>query len=87
VQWGVRYAPDVRIPELSLRGKNITQVELSEDTVICLSKDGTVYTLPIGRQEQAIGVKPTESSLFGFSKTVSPVSYRKLAPPLKSGER
>lgn len=85
LQWGVAYAPGISTPEFTLKGKNIRQVELSDDAVIALGKDGTIYNIPLSKQGQLEGKKPNESGWLGGSP--SPISYRKINPPLGLNER
>lgn len=87
LQWGVGYAPDIKAPEKTLAGKNITTVELSEDRVFALSKDGKVYSMPIAKKDQADGIKMPEPSWIPGLSSDSKISYRMLKPELGYFER
>lgn len=50
--WGKAYSPDALVPELTLQGKNIKQVALSDDMILALSKDGSLYKFPIAKELQ-----------------------------------
>lgn len=50
--WGREYSPDALVPEFTLQGKNIKQVALSDDMVLALSKDGSLYKFPIAKELQ-----------------------------------
>lgn len=87
LQWGVRYAPDAKSPEKTLAGKNITNVELSEDRVFALSRDGKVYSMPIAKKDQAESIKIPEPSWIPGLPSNSNISYRMLKPELSYFER
>lgn len=50
--WGKAYSPDALVPEITLQGKNIKQVALSDDMILALSKDGSLYKFPITKELQ-----------------------------------
>lgn len=87
VQWGTGYAPDCRQPELTLRGKNIDHVSLTTNRIIALSKDKTVYSLPLEKRYQAEGAKLKEASWVPGLSSDAPISYRVLKPELSYFER
>ncbi len=80
VQWGNAYSEDTRQPTVTLTGKNLTSIAISRDRVIGLSKDGTVYSVPVSKADQETGNKQDESSWIPFWNTTSTISYRKLEP-------
>ncbi|TGZ83060.1 RCC1/BLIP-II [Ascodesmis nigricans] len=50
--WGRGYSADSVTPEVTLKGKDIKQVQLSDDMVLALSKNGTLYKFPISKELQ-----------------------------------
>ena len=83
VQWGDKYWGEKRetgdrLTDVTLKGKNITKVELSSDTVFALAQSGEVYALPYGRQDQLEGPKTQEPAWFGLSTSPSTISYRRV---------
>ncbi|KAI5806177.1 regulator of chromosome condensation 1/beta-lactamase-inhibitor protein II [Geopyxis carbonaria] len=82
LQWGIGYDPNVKIPEFSLRGKNIERVALTKDKVVALSKDKIVYTFPISKELQHDGAKPSETSWVPGTSSKSEIAYRTLEPTL-----
>jgi alpha-tubulin suppressor-like RCC1 family protein len=82
LQWGTGYAADIKVPETTLRGKNIQRVVLTKDKIITLSEDKTIYSLPISKQYQQEGSKPSESSWIPGLSSTSDISYRILKPDL-----
>lgn len=88
LQWGIGYAPDVKVPVETLKGKNLVSVTLSRDRILALSKSGKVYSVPASREEQEDGKKPRESSWVPFLSSQSQIAYRTLEPKdLARGER
>ena len=85
VQWGKAYSESDFKPTVTLTGKNLTSLVLSESRIIALSSDGTVYSLPISKDGQRTGPKTTESSWVPFWPNQSNLSYRVLSPSLKLG--
>lgn len=79
-QWGTGYAPDIKTPVETLKGKNLTSLTLSKDRIIALSKNGSVYSIPASADDQASGVKVSESSWIPFVSTSSRIAYRDLTP-------
>ncbi|GAO52576.1 RCC1/BLIP-II protein [Saitoella complicata NRRL Y-17804] len=93
LQWGVGYSglPRATIaePEVTLKGKNVVQVSLSESHVFALSKGGKVYALPISKAEQQSGTKPSESAWWGLGLYSRPsdISYVTIDAKLNSFEK
>ena len=88
LQWGTGYAPDVKVPVETLKGKNLVSVTLSRDRILALSKSGNVYSIPASAADQASGSKPSESSWIPFLSSQSQIAYRTLEPrDLARGER
>ncbi|EMD00348.1 hypothetical protein BAUCODRAFT_30829 [Baudoinia panamericana UAMH 10762] len=88
LQWGTAYAPDTKSPATTLQGKDLVALSMSRDRVLALSRSGKVYSLPMSAEDQAAGIKPSESTWLPFWTTPSPVSYRLIAPKdLKSPEK
>ncbi|RAL15467.1 RCC1 domain-containing protein [Aspergillus homomorphus CBS 101889] len=87
VQWGKGFSETDFKPTTTLTGKNLTSLCMSHDRLITLSSDGTVYSLPIARDDQLSGRKLSEGSWVPFWSGSASVSYRKLQPSLKMGER
>ncbi|KAL7273217.1 hypothetical protein RUND412_003935 [Rhizina undulata] len=86
LQWGIAYAPGVETPEKTLTGKNIIKVELSDDRIFALGKDGKIYSLPQSKQIQLEGYKPIESSWVPGVTSESPIHYRLVKPELGTFE-
>ncbi|KAG0126917.1 hypothetical protein HOY82DRAFT_491248 [Tuber indicum] len=80
LQWGIAYADGVGTPEITLKGKNIVKVQLSQDRVFALSKDGTVYSLPMAKKYQLSGAKPSEASWIPGLTSEANIHYRTLKP-------
>lgn len=88
VQWGNAYSEDTREPTITLKGKNLTSIAISTDRIIGLSKNGTVYSVPVSKKDQESGHKQSESSWIPFWSSSSSISYRKIQPKkLSMGER
>ncbi|KAJ2893707.1 uncharacterized protein MKZ38_008312 [Zalerion maritima] len=72
-------------PEVTIKGKDITKVEVSMDRIIALSSSGTVYSVPVARHDQLHGpklVEPSSSMWIPYWKKSSPSerSLRVLKP-------
>ena len=82
VQWGVGFSRSNPTPRATLRGKDLVKIGLSQDRVIGLSRDGSVYSIPVSESDQASGAKPAPSSswLPFWTASPSPVSFRRLKP-------
>ncbi|KAI9738319.1 MAG: hypothetical protein M1834_008817 [Cirrosporium novae-zelandiae] len=76
IQWGTGYSKENFQPTVTLKGKDLESVSLSEDRIITLSKGGQVYSLPVSKSSQASGPKLSESSWIPFRSGRSKVSYR-----------
>ncbi|MCJ1395763.1 hypothetical protein MMC18_008649 [Xylographa bjoerkii] len=83
LQWGSDFSAESRQPIPTLKGKNLTQVQISRDRIITLSSSGKVYTLPVSQPDQLSGPKPQESSWIPFLSSTSPISYRTIQTPEK----
>ncbi|KAG7006160.1 hypothetical protein G7Y79_00016g041450 [Physcia stellaris] len=80
LQWGSGYSPDAKQPVPTLTGKDLVSVETSKDRIIALAKNGKVYSLPVSKEDQASGSKPSESSWIPFLSSTSNISYRLIQP-------
>jgi len=80
VQWGRTYSEDTTEPTITLKGKDLKSIAISRDRIIGLSKSGTVYSMPVSKQDQEDGHKPSESSWIPFLSSQPNISYRKLQP-------
>lgn len=80
LQWGVGYAPDIKEPVTTLKGKNLSALTISKDRILGLSKSGKVYSIPVSAEDQEAGSKPSESSWIPFWHGSSPISYRVISP-------
>lgn len=87
IQWGKGFSETEYKPSKTLTGKNLKSLALSENRIIALSSDGSVFSLPISKEEQKTGPKPRESSWVPFWGSKSGLSYRILNPALGLGER
>ncbi|KAE8382601.1 hypothetical protein BDV26DRAFT_277957 [Aspergillus bertholletiae] len=87
IQWGKGYSESEFKPAKTLTGKNLTSLCMSNDRILALSSDGSVYSLPIAKDDQQSGRKPKESSWMPFRSGKPVVSYRLLQPSLKLGEK
>ncbi|KZF22329.1 RCC1/BLIP-II protein [Xylona heveae TC161] len=88
LQWGIDYSTETVAPTKTLRGKRLVSITLSRDRIICLSISGAVYSVPVSKDAQEKGRKPSERSWIPFWSSASPISYRVLSPKnLNWGER
>ncbi|EAW09687.1 putative mitochondrial protein Fmp25 [Aspergillus clavatus NRRL 1] len=87
VQWGKGYSDTDFKPTRTLIGKDLTSVCMSNDRILALASNGSVYSLPIAKNDQESGRKPKESSWLPFQSFAAGVSYRLLEPALKLGEK
>ncbi|KAF2814375.1 RCC1/BLIP-II [Mytilinidion resinicola] len=86
LQWGTGFSKDTAQPTKTLRGKNLTSINLSRDRILALSSNGTVYSIPASQEEQQTGPKPSSSS-WAFWTSPNDISYRTLTPlDLSRGE-
>ena len=86
-QWGAAHSPDIKEPVRTLAGKDLVSISLSADRIMALSSSGTVYSIPVSRQEQETAPKPRESSWIPFWSYQAKISYRLIQPPLSTFER
>ena len=87
IQWGTAYRPDVKKPEITLKGKDLVGLSISRDRILGLSSSGQVFSVPVSAEEQESGSKPIESSWIPFWSSTSPVSYRPIAPKISGSEK
>ncbi|KAK4192186.1 regulator of chromosome condensation 1/beta-lactamase-inhibitor protein II [Podospora australis] len=87
VQWGVGFSKETPTPQVTLKGKDIQKIAVSKDRVIALSNNGSVYSIPVAKQDQILGEKQVEpssssSSWFPFwsEAASSATHYRSLKP-------
>ncbi|KAK4124475.1 RCC1/BLIP-II [Parathielavia appendiculata] len=83
VQWGAAFSKDAAGPTVTLKGKDIAKIAISRDRVIALSSNGSVYSIPVAKADQAVDEKqPTKSSRLPFwsPETSSSTNYRSLKP-------
>jgi len=80
LQWGIGYSRDSREPTATLTGKGLTSLTISRDRIIALGSGGKVYSLPISKEDQAKGPKPSESSWIPLWSSQSRISYRMVQP-------
>lgn len=82
VQWGVGYSKDTPTPQVTLKGKDIAKIAVSKDRVIALSKNGSVYSVPVAKTDQVLGEKEvaSSSSWFPIWSETPPTHYRSLRP-------
>ncbi|KAI4143947.1 MAG: hypothetical protein LQ340_006826 [Diploschistes diacapsis] len=86
-QWGIAYSAEAREPQRTLKGKDLVSVTLSNDRILALSKTGTVYSLPVSKEDQLAGPKASESSWLPFWPSASPISYRTVDTKLQWNEK
>lgn len=88
VQWGKGFSETEFKPSKTLTGKDLVSLCMSRDRIIALSSNGTVYSLPISKNDQKSGRKLQESSWLPFWAGGSArLSYRLLQPRLGLGEK
>lgn len=88
LQWGTAYHQDCSQPAVTLKGKDLKSLTLSKDRIIALASNGKVYSVPVSKNEQETGKKPTESTWIPFWSSTTPLSYRTIEPKnLGSGEK
>lgn len=80
LQWGTSYSKNNPQPSVTLEGKDLVSVGISQDRVLGLSKSGKVYSLPVSQVDQTSGPKPQESSWIPFWSSQSSVNYRIIQP-------
>lgn len=87
VQWGKGFSEKEFKPSKTLVGKNLVSLTLSESRIVALSSDGSVYSLPISKEDQLTGPKAKEGSWLSLGFGQSTLSYRLLKPAMKLGEK
>ncbi|KAF6802166.1 mitochondrial protein [Colletotrichum sojae] len=94
VQWGLGFSKDDPLPKETLKGKDISKIAVTNDRVIALSENGSVYSLPASRSDQDSGAKlqpqSQSSSWIPFWSSGGPekVNFRVLTPgSLGRGEK
>ncbi|KAI0015831.1 regulator of chromosome condensation 1/beta-lactamase-inhibitor protein II [Xylariomycetidae sp. FL0641] len=80
VQWGTGYSKANPLPVPTLKGKDLTRIEISRDRIIALGKNGAVYSLPAAASDQTAGEKTQQSSWFSFWTSPDSISYREIKP-------
>ncbi|KAF9872805.1 hypothetical protein CkaCkLH20_09668 [Colletotrichum karsti] len=94
VQWGLGFSKTDPSPVPTLKGKDISKIAISNDRIIALSSNGSVYSLPAARNDQESGAKlepqSKSSSWIPFWSSSGPeaVNFRILTPKsLGRGEK
>jgi len=80
LQWGTAFDKNTTGPVVTLKGKDLVKLAISQDRILGLSSSGSVYSVPVARADQEAGEKPASSSWFPFWSGASSVSYRNLIP-------
>jgi alpha-tubulin suppressor-like RCC1 family protein len=80
VQWGKGYSEENAQPTVTLKGKDLKSIAISRDRIIGLSRNGSVYSIPVSQMDQEMGSKPSEASWIPFWNSRSNISYRILRP-------
>jgi alpha-tubulin suppressor-like RCC1 family protein len=86
-QWGTGYAADTREPVRTLKGKDLKSLAISKDRILALSSSGKVYSVPVSKEDQLAGSKPSEGSWIPFWPSTSKISYRTVEPKLGWSEK
>lgn len=82
LQWGAGFSKETATPTPTLTGKDIAKIAISRDRIIALSSNGSVYSIPVAKSDQATGEKQSDkSSWLPFWSSETPTSYRPLNPP------
>ncbi|OJJ51607.1 hypothetical protein ASPZODRAFT_148862 [Penicilliopsis zonata CBS 506.65] len=87
VQWGKGFSEKDFKPTKTLCGKDLISLTMSDDRIIALSSNGSVYSLPVTKNDQQSGQRLREGSWVPFRSGRADVSYRPLEPALKLGEK
>lgn len=80
LQWGTGYSQDCTTPATTLRGKDLVSLQVSRDRILGLSSSGKVYSVPVSKEDQEAGPKPSEASWIPFWEGTSSISYRTIVP-------
>ncbi|KHO01011.1 rRNA processing protein [Metarhizium album ARSEF 1941] len=91
IQWGLGFSGSDPRPVTTLTGKDLAKIQVSNDRIIALSRNGDVYSIPSSRDDLEGGVKETRQksswSLWS-SAGKEAVNFRNLTPSgLSWGER
>jgi alpha-tubulin suppressor-like RCC1 family protein len=79
IQWGVGYAAGTKTPEATLQGKKLRSLAISDDRIIALGENGTVYSVPVAKDRQQAEPKLTLSSWIWSTSTTN-VACRNITP-------
>ncbi|WYZ34120.1 hypothetical protein EsH8_I_000396 [Colletotrichum jinshuiense] len=60
VQWGLGFSNTDPSPTETLKGKNIAKISVSNDRIIALTSNGSVYSVPASRNDQGSGPNPPQ---------------------------
>ncbi|KAI0401438.1 RCC1/BLIP-II [Xylaria palmicola] len=77
VQWGTGFSKENPAPTPTLKGKDLVRLEISRDRIIGLSKNGSVYSLPVAQLDQRVGGNSGSSS---FWSSPGNINYRQIKP-------
>lgn len=80
VQWGAAFSKDSVAPAVTLKGKDLAKIAVSRDRIIALSSNGSVYSVPVAKADQAAGAKETTKSWIPLWSETATTSYRSLKP-------
>lgn len=86
-QWGTAYASNIKEPVKTLKGRDLKSLAISKDRVLALSSSGTVYSIPVSKEDQETGPKIQESSWLPFWSTSTDLSFRLIRPELGYSEK
>jgi len=87
VQWGNAFAQNITTPVTTLKGKDLVKIAISKDRIIALSSGGSIFSIPVAREDQVAGEKAANASWIPFWSQPASVSYRHLTPQLGWGEK
>jgi alpha-tubulin suppressor-like RCC1 family protein len=79
IQWGFGYAAGTKTPEVTLQGKRLRSLAISDDRIIALGENGTVYSVPVAKDRQQAEPRLTLSSWFWSTSTTN-VACRNITP-------
>lgn len=83
VQWGLGFSKTNPAPVTTLRGKDLVKLDVSEDRIIALAKNGSVFSIPSSRDDQQGGIKPegkgSSWSLWSSGNSEA-INFRSLTP-------
>ncbi|KAI1504112.1 regulator of chromosome condensation 1/beta-lactamase-inhibitor protein II [Biscogniauxia marginata] len=80
VQWGTAFSKTDPTPVATLKGKDLVKVAISQDRIIALGRNGSVYSLPVASSDQSPSNKTKQSSWLPFWSAPDTVNYRLLRP-------